>query len=93
MPTYSYKCEACSHRYDAFQSMKEDPHEICPECKGKVVRIIGLGGGIVFKGKGFYVTDYRKAESNSPQNTNETNKSSEPKANPITATSKPESKA
>lgn len=60
MPTYSYQCKDCGHRYDAFQSMKADPDTVCPECNGTVERLIGAGAGIVFKGSGFYVTDYRK---------------------------------
>ncbi|MCB1324886.1 MAG: FmdB family transcriptional regulator [Spirochaetales bacterium] len=60
MPTYSYRCVACQHRFDAFQSMKADPLDTCPECGGRVERLIGGGAGIVFKGGGFYVTDYRK---------------------------------
>ena len=61
MPTYSYRCTKCGHEYDAFQSMKDDPHTDCPECGGKIERLIGGGAGIVFKGSGFYVTDYKKS--------------------------------
>jgi putative FmdB family regulatory protein len=61
MPTYTYQCQSCGYRYDAFQSMKEEPHTECPVCKGRVERLIGAGAGIVFKGSGFYVTDYRKS--------------------------------
>lgn len=61
MPTYSYRCVDCAHRYDAFQSMSEAAHTVCPECNGKVERLISGGAGIVFKGSGFYVTDYRKS--------------------------------
>ncbi len=59
MPTYTYQCEN-DHRYDAFESMSADPQTVCQECGGKVQRVIGGGAGIVFKGSGFYVTDYRK---------------------------------
>lgn len=59
MPTYTYQCADCGHSYDAFQSMKADPDTVCPECSGRVDRLIGAGAGIVFKGSGFYVTDYR----------------------------------
>ncbi|HBS04725.1 MAG TPA: FmdB family transcriptional regulator [Leptospiraceae bacterium] len=65
MPTYSYRCTKCGHEYDAFQSMKDDPHTECPECGGKVERLIGGGAGIVFKGSGFYVTDYKKSSGGS----------------------------
>ena len=63
MPTYTYQCRDCGHKYDAFQSMKDDPHTECPACKGHVDRLIGAGAGIVFKGTGFYVTDYKKSGS------------------------------
>lgn len=60
MPTYDYRCEACSHQFEAFQSIKADPIRKCPKCsKSKVKRVIGAGGGILFKGTGFYQTDYR----------------------------------
>lgn len=65
MPTYSYECKDCGHTYDAFQAMKDDPHTVCPQCGGKVERLIGAGAGIVFKGSGFYVTDYKKSGSDS----------------------------
>ncbi len=60
MPTYSYKCKDCEHTYSAFQSIKDEPDKKCPECGGAIVRLIGAGSGILFKGSGFYVTDYRK---------------------------------
>jgi putative FmdB family regulatory protein len=59
MPTYDYECEKCGHRYELFQSMKDEPKKRCPKCKGKVRRLIGTGAGMIFKGSGFYVTDYR----------------------------------
>ena len=59
MPTYDYECTACGHRFEAFQSMSEDPLNDCPECGKKVRRLIGAGLGIIFKGSGFYVTDSR----------------------------------
>ena len=59
MPTYDYICQDCGHQFEARQSMK-DPHLTeCPSCKGKVKRKIGLGSGLIFKGSGFYITDYR----------------------------------
>ena len=60
MPTYEYECEKCKHRFDLFQSMKEEPVKDCPKCKGPVVRLMGTGGGIIFKGSGFYETDYKR---------------------------------
>ena len=60
MPTYSYECKNCDHKFDLFQRMTADPSEICPECNQKSLRrLIGAGAGIIFKGSGFYCTDYR----------------------------------
>jgi len=59
MPTYEYKCVACGHRFERFQSMKADPLTECEECGGKVKRLISAGGGLIFKGSGFYATDHR----------------------------------
>lgn len=60
MPTYEYECEACGHDFERFQKMSDDPVEECPECEEpEVRRIISPGGGLVFKGPGFYATDYR----------------------------------
>ena len=62
MPTYEYHCEGCGHEFERFQKMSDDPVSVCPECgQSKVVRRISSGGGIVFKGPGFYATDYRKS--------------------------------
>jgi putative FmdB family regulatory protein len=61
MPTYDYECTACAHRFEAFHSMSAEPLKECPECKGKVQRLIGTGAGILFKGSGFYQTDYRSS--------------------------------
>lgn len=60
MPTYDYACSACGHRFEEFQSMSAEPLEKCPACnKRKLERLIGAGAGIIFKGSGFYQTDYR----------------------------------
>ncbi len=60
MPTYDYVCQDCGHALELFQSMSEAPKRKCPECgKLKLKRQIGMGAGIVFKGSGFYETDYR----------------------------------
>jgi putative FmdB family regulatory protein len=63
VPTYEYKCTACGYAFERFQSIKAAPIKKCPECgKSKVKRLIGMGAGLLFKGSGFYITDYR-AES------------------------------
>jgi len=67
MPTYEYSCEKCGHRFDHSQSIKDQPIKTCPEekCgkkkwgKGRVTRAISAGAGLIFKGSGFYITDYR----------------------------------
>ena len=61
MPTYDYQCQKCGHRFEVFQSMKDDRLTDCPleTCDGNVKRLLGTGAGIIFKGSGFYQTDYR----------------------------------
>ena len=61
MPTYEYECKACDHLFEEFQSISAEPLKSCPEkgCRGRVKRLISAGGGLLFKGSGFYVTDYR----------------------------------
>lgn len=59
MPTYQYRCLDCEHEFEIVQRMIDDPLSECPECKGKIKRLIGAGAGIIFKGDGFYSTDYR----------------------------------
>ncbi len=63
MPTYDYQCQACEHAFEEYQSIKARPLRKCPSCgERKLVRLIGTGGGVIFKGSGFYQTDYRSAE-------------------------------
>lgn len=60
MPTYDYRCDACGNAVEYFQSMSDKPKKKCPKCgKSKLVRQLGTGAGILFKGSGFYQTDYR----------------------------------
>ncbi len=61
MPTYDYRCETCGRAFEHFQSMNDPRLETCqfPDCEGKVKRLLGTGAGIIFKGSGFYQTDYR----------------------------------
>ncbi|MFO0900050.1 MAG: zinc ribbon domain-containing protein [Pirellulales bacterium] len=60
MPTYDYECDACGHKFELFQSITAEPERRCPKCKKlKLRRLFGTGGAIVFKGSGFYQTDYR----------------------------------
>jgi len=60
MPTYDYACQACGHEFEAFQSITAKSLRKCPECgKLRLKRLIGMGAGVIFKGSGFYETDYR----------------------------------
>ena len=64
MPTYDYACEACGHSFDHFQSMTSRKLRKCPECrKPKLVRLVGAGAGLIFRGSGFYETDYKRSGS------------------------------
>ena len=61
MPTYEYECQACGHAFDELQSMTDPKLTKCPKChKNKLARLIGGGSGMIFKGSGFYETDYKK---------------------------------
>ena len=60
MPTYEYECRKCGHRFEKFQSITAEPVKTCPQCRGKVARLLSGGAGIIFKGSGFYQTDYKK---------------------------------
>ncbi len=69
MPTYEYQCEKCNQTFEVFQSMKDEAYKVCPKqsCRleawgeGKVKRLFGTGAGLIFKGSGFYTTDYRSS--------------------------------
>lgn len=89
MPTYEYRCKTCEHAWEEFQSIKSKPTRKCPECgKLKAERIISAGGGILFKGSGFYETDYRsesykkgaKAEKKAQEGTKSESKSDSKKS-------------
>ena len=63
MPTYEYKCAKCGHTFDAFQRITEKPLSRCPKCRGSIRRVINGGLGVIFKGSGFYTTDYKKSSA------------------------------
>ena len=63
MPTYDYLCTKCGHKFEEIQKMSDPSLTKCPECKGKLKRLIGTGIGIIFKGSGFYVTDSRSSST------------------------------
>ncbi|MFC1554659.1 FmdB family zinc ribbon protein [candidate division KSB1 bacterium] len=68
MPTYEYKCDSCGHDFEEFQGIKENPIETCPVCNEKVHRVINGGAGLIFKGTGFYITDYKNSNSSFGRN-------------------------
>lgn len=73
MPTYEYQCTKCKKKFELVQKITDKPRQRCPKCRGKVIRLISGGGGVILKGSGFYVTDYRsdeykkKAEADKPK--------------------------
>ena len=80
MPHYDYQCDVCEHVFEVFQGMNDPLIQECLQCKGKVRRLIGSGSGLIFKGSGFYITDYKNSKKNdagisaSTKNTDETAK-------------------
>jgi putative FmdB family regulatory protein len=104
MPTYEYKCENCGHQFEQFQSITSKPLRVCPQCgQNTLNRLIGAGSGIIFKGSGFYATDYRNdsykkaaaGDKKSPHKTIEkkdsktTDKTSSEKSSPPKTENKP----
>jgi putative FmdB family regulatory protein len=64
MPTYDYRCEACGHAFEQFQNITEKKRRKCPDCgKSALVRLFGAGVGVIFRGSGFYETDYKRART------------------------------
>src|SRR6478672_3598075 len=106
MPTYDYCCDACKHEFEVFEPITAQPQKKCPKCKkNKLRRLFGAGGGLIFKGSGFYQTDYRSdsykkaAESEKPK-TDDSSKSTDSKstkadtkATPAKSESKPKKSA
>ena len=89
MPTYEYECQKCGHRFEDFASMTAKPLSHCPKCRGKLKRLIGPGAAPLFKGSGFYQTDYRsssyqekKKSDSGPAAAPEPAKKAEPKPTP-----------
>ena len=84
MPTYDYVCEKCGDRFEHFQKMSSEPLTVCSKCGGHLKRLIGSGVGIIFKGSGFYCTDYRKGGSgtSAPASENKAESKTETKTEP-----------
>lgn len=97
MPTYDYECSACGHQFELFQSITAKPQKKCPSCgRAAAKRLIGAGAGLIFKGSGFYITDYRSdsykqaAKSESESSGGKKDSGGETKAS---SDAKPETKA
>ena len=101
MPTYEYECAKCKKTFEAFQSMKDDSFKTCPKdkCrmktwgKGKVKRLIGAGAGLIFKGSGFYITDYRSEGYKSAAKSDSSKGESSPSGGDSKTDTKPSSPA
>ena len=96
MPTYSYQCKRCEHTQDVFHSMSAKPRVKCEECGGPCIRLLGTGAGIIFKGSGFYETDYknkgRKPASESTPNKEKSEVKKAEKSSESASTSSSDSK-
>jgi putative FmdB family regulatory protein len=79
MPTYEYECTSCNYKFEQFQSIKDKPLKKCPKCSGKLKRLVGSGAGIIFKGSGFYQTDYRSPSYKEAEKKEKTAGTTEPK--------------
>jgi len=66
MPTYDYECQSCGHVFEKFHSMTSRPRVKCPQCGARAKKMLGTGAGIIFKGSGFYETDYRRKSVSEP---------------------------
>jgi putative FmdB family regulatory protein len=93
MPTYEYACQKCGHQFEQFQSMRDEPLKKCPKCgKAALKRLVGSGAGLIFKGTGFYITDYKnkgsgKKEGGEAKPATESKPAGESKPNPSASTS------
>lgn len=89
MPTYEYRCKSCGYQFEELQSIHDKPLTVCPKCsKPAIKRLLSSGAGLVFKGSGFYQTDYKKSNSSPSANS----KTAEPKKQTKKSETKPETK-
>jgi putative FmdB family regulatory protein len=93
MPTYDYECDACGHKQEIFQNISDPLVEKCPKCKKKKYRrLFGAGGGVIFKGSGFYTTDYRGDAYTKAASADKSSESSTSTTSSDTSASKTEAK-
>lgn len=89
MPTYDYECDACQHKFEEFQSMSDKALKKCPQCKkAKLRRLFGTGAAVLFKGSGFYQTDYRSESYKSAAKAEQDSSAAKPAADTTSTTSK-----
>jgi putative FmdB family regulatory protein len=88
MPTYEYECRSCKHRFEEFQSITDEPIKKCPKCGKAVRRLFGGGMGIIFKGSGFYTTDYKRSSAVTGGNGSSKFKESKSETKPTSTDSK-----
>jgi putative FmdB family regulatory protein len=79
LPTYTYRCKKCNTQIEYFQSIVDKPLEVCPSCQGMLERVITGGAGIIFKGSGFYITDYKNKKMDSTEKTEKKEKTEKTK--------------
>ncbi len=90
MPTYDYACQKCDHTFEQFQSMRDDPLTKCPACgKKSLKRLVGGGAGLIFKGSGFYITDYKNKGGGESKTSNDAKTAGETKPASPSTTSAP----
>ena len=88
MPTYEYECEQCGQVFEYFQSLTESPKTTCEVCGGRLRKLVSPGAGLIFKGNGFYITDYKKKHTTATEKETSSHKSDK-----TTSDSKPKSGA
>ena len=93
MPTYEYQCQKCRRRLEKFQNITAKPLTKCPNCSGKLKRLIGGGAGFIFKGSGFYTTDYRSKSYQDAKKKEQPSSSAEKKPTDSSAKKKPAEKS
>ena len=77
MPTYEYQCKDCGFKFEQFQSIADSPLKKCPSCGGELERLVSGGAGLIFKGSGFYITDYKQNKNKEKSNSKPEKKDSD----------------